>query len=138
MLPITIGTTTTTKFGTNPHSGFAANRHWVFYYSSSTTFVCRSSKDLVNWSKDKLILEPELSWEKEEKPVVRNACVLKLPNGKFRLYYAAGYGFLKECEYSEPLYVSFAESEDIKGPYKKFAQPVISPNKKDVSSSLTH
>jgi len=55
MLPITIGTTTTTKFGTNPCLGFAANRHWVFYYSSSTTFVCRSSKDLINWTDEVVI-----------------------------------------------------------------------------------
>jgi len=105
--------------------------HGYWFSDKGCSIVMRYSKDLVNWSKDELILEPELSWEKEEKPVVRNACVLKLPDGKFRLYYAAGYGFLKECEYSEPLYVSFAESEDIKGPYKKFGQPIIFPNKKD-------
>jgi len=106
---------------------------WYLFYTKydeqSNTVICmRESQDLEKWSNKYILLKPELPWEKEGKPVqVRNPCLIKI-EGKYRLYYSAGTVWLKDCGYEEPKYISFAEAEDIHGPYKRYGKPIIKPD----------
>jgi hypothetical protein len=104
--------------------------HW--FVKGESAIVCRSSKNLKSWTEDRVVLRPTFDWEKEGgKAVVRNACVVKLPDKTYRLYYASGYGWLDDCGYEEPLYNGVAFATNITGPYRKHDEPVIGPNGDD-------
>ncbi len=107
--------------------------HGPWFIEGECCIAVRSSKDLKNWTKDEVILRPGLPWEKESfrsRPVVRNACITKTPEG-YRLYYASGEVLLPDCGYEEPVYNGVAFSNNIMGPYKKHPLPVIGPNPDD-------
>ncbi len=93
----------------------------------------RHSPDLENWSDPEPILFPELDWEKEYMPVcytaiqVRNPNVVKLGQGKFRMYYSGGTIMLPHCNYEEPKYVSFADAPTPLGPWTRHGEPILSP-----------
>lgn len=104
---------------------------WYMLYTKYTSFyniICvRSSEDLVDWSEETALIIPDLSWEIEgPKCQVRNPCLIKVDN-IYRLYYSGGTIWLDDCGYEEPKYISFAESENILGPYKKYGEPIICP-----------
>ncbi len=137
------------RLDTNPLFMFYDGGKWILYYTAvvrkntelfekykcANMIRARYSEDLINWSEDIDILYPELDWEKEHKPFnsdfneVRNPCMVKLPNGKYRLYYSAGIVKLLDCGYEEPKYISFAESDSPFGPFVKYGKPIISPDK---------
>ena len=125
------------KPGWNPFVVKEGNTFYMFHHGGwfikgEWIIVCRSSKDLKIWTEDKIVLRPTLDWEKEGgRSVVRNACIVKLPDKTYRLYYAAGYGFLNDCGYEEPLYNGVAFAKNITGPYKKHPDPIIGPNPDD-------
>lgn len=106
------------------------------YGPISTYIAMRSSRDLINWSDPEPILFPELSWEREYMPVcytaiqVRNPCVVKLPNGIFRMYYSGGTVMLPHCNYEEPKHISFADALTPCGPFIKHGEPVLSPDER--------
>ncbi|HDN97775.1 MAG TPA: glycosyl hydrolase family 43 [bacterium] len=109
------------------------NGKWYIFYAkadkNSSMVICgRESEDLENWSDENVILKPELEWEMEGKRIqVRNPCLIKTGN-IYRLYYSAGTIWLDDCGYEEPKYISFAESENIFGPYRKYGEPIIKPD----------
>ncbi|KYH41613.1 MAG: glycosyl hydrolase, family 43 domain protein [Candidatus Bathyarchaeota archaeon B26-2] len=108
---------------------------WYLFYTkadgeANTTICVRESRDLDKWSDEKEVLEPELSWETEGRCVqVRNPCLLKVGD-TYRLYYSGGTVWFDDCGYEEPKYVSFAEAEDIYGPYRKYGEPIIRPDRR--------
>lgn len=103
--------------------------HGWWFVEGESVIVCRSSKDLKTWSADTVVLRPTVDWEREGgRAVVRNACVVKLPDRTYRLYYASGYGWLDDCGYEEPLYNGVAFAKNITGPYEKHPEPIIGPN----------
>lgn len=138
-----------TRLDTNPLFMFHDADKWILYYSVVVSrdkalyekykvgnmIRARYSEDLVNWSNDIDILVPELDWEMEHDPnqknlfEARNPCMVKLPNGRYRLYYSAGVVKLNDCGYEEPKYISFAESDSPFGPFEKYGKPIISPDK---------
>jgi len=110
---------------------------WIVYYTHISletgvgTIKARTSKDLINWSEPIDILEPELDWEKEgKKKQVRNPCLIKLPNGKYRLYYSGGTVWMHDMGFEEPKYIGVAESDSPFGPFKKRSEPIIRPDEK--------
>ena len=87
------------------------------------------TKDFENFSEPIPLLEPEFEWELEgEYKQVRNPCVIRLPNGKYRMYYCGGVVVLPDLGYEEPKYVSIAESESPMGPFIKYGKPILSPD----------
>jgi len=108
---------------------------WYMFYTKgdgrgNTTICVRESRDLDKWSGEREILKPELGWEREGRRIqVRNPCLLKIGN-VYRLYYSGGTVWFDDCGYEEPKYVSFAEADDIYGPYEKYGEPIIKPDKR--------
>ena len=112
------------------------DRYHLFYQRYSRLkgeIVVRSSKDLLMWTKPTKVLSPSLGWEKEGFPLgtVRNPCILKLPNGKYVLYYSGGLKFLRDAGLSEPRYVGAAIADEISGPFEKFPEPLLGPSERD-------
>jgi len=112
---------------------YRENDVWYLFYTkygaNSYTEIClRESVDLMSWSREHVLLKPELSWENEGRcKQVRNPCLIKIDN-IYRFYYSGGTIWLEDCGYEEPKYISFAEAEDIYGPYKRHGKPILKPN----------
>jgi hypothetical protein len=113
---------------------------WYLYYTRclstmdendvNTVVSVRTSYNLKDWSESADLIIPELEWEREGKKIqARNPCMVILPDGKYRLYYAAGTIWFNDTGYEEPKYISFAESESLMGPFIKYGKPVIAPDK---------
>lgn len=106
---------------------------WYLLYTrrsrGADTVIClRWSRDLERWSEEHVLLEPKLEWELEGRcKQVRNPCLIKVGE-TYRLYYSGGTVWLDDCGYEEPKYVSFAEAEDICGPYRRYGKPILKPN----------
>ncbi len=96
-----------------------------------------SSKDLINWSNPKTILEPYLPWHKEGTKLgsISNPCIIQ-HKGSFRLYYSGGLVYLNDCKFSEPKYIGYAVSDNILGPYISFDAPLITPSVDDPYQNL--
>lgn len=140
-------------FNVNPVFLFHEGDEWILYYSAvlfkepgafekyGCVNIIRAmrSRDLENWSEPVDILTPSLPWELEHDETqknfieVRNPCMIKLPDGRFRLYYSAGTVKLHDCGYEEPKYIGCAEADSPLGPFKKRDMPLISPD-----SALPH
>jgi len=137
------------RMNVNPSFIFNDGDKWILYFSVVLHYEKNSfekyraaniiracySTDLKNWSEPVDVLLPELDWEREydlyqpNRIEVRNPCMCKLKNGKYRLYYSAGTVALHDCGYEEPKYISFAESDSPFGPFKKHSEPIILPDK---------
>lgn len=122
------------------YSPFVFNEYGKFYLFYQTgqiggevKIVCRISEDLESWSDEVTVLGGAFSWERgvRGEPFVRNACVFKKAERLYMLYYSAGYVFLPDTGYEEPLYVGVAHAEDPTGPYRKTSKPVIVPSLSD-------
>ena len=89
----------------------------------------RESEDLLEWSEESKVISPELEWEVEGRKVqVRNPCVVRLADGRYRMYYSGGTVWLEDCGYEEPKYIGFAESNNLAGHYEKNPEPILSPD----------
>jgi len=138
------------QWDVNPLSIFRDGNKWIVYYSAALRrepgavekYGCvnmlraRVSEDLIHWSEDIDILTPSLPWELEHDPEqpdciqARNPCMIKLPDGRYRLYYSAGTIKLHDCGYEEPKYIGFAESDSPLGPFVKHPEPILAPDAK--------
>jgi hypothetical protein len=94
--------------------------------------VMRESGDLQHWSEPKVMLEPDLFWEDMEfRPTCRNACVVRAPDGKFRLYYSGGVKRIPDLGFEEPANIGVAFADAIDGPYIKYPEPLLTPDDND-------
>ncbi len=92
------------------------------------TKICSiRSDDLVKWSRPRNILRPSLPWEGSVAHTNGNPCVLRR-DGEWWLYYSAGFCWLKDCGFPEPLHVGLARADRIDGPYRKLQTPILSPS----------
>ena len=130
----------------NPSFLFHDGEEWVFYftgiadreqqarYGADNFIFARTTRDFEVWSQPEVLLLPELPWEREYDPVgyravaVRNPCMVKLGEGRYRLYYSAGTVKLDKCGYEEPKYISFAEGPTPLGPFVRHGQPILGPD----------
>lgn len=131
---------------TDPLYLFREGGRWYLYYGAVVSrmsglresypdYACfirmKWSENLKDWSEPVDILLPELDWEMEvdqTRAELRNPCMVKLDNGKYRLYYSSGTVHLDDCGYAEPKYISFAESDSLFGPFTKYGEPIIAPD----------
>ena len=87
-----------------------------------------TTKNFEDFSGPYDLLFPEYDWELEGKyDQVRNPCVIRLPDGRYRMYYCGGVVILPDLGYEEPKYVSYAESDSPMGPFVKCGHPILSP-----------
>ena len=95
----------------------------------------RTSSDLVSWSAPRIVLEPSLAWEGRMPAATGNPCLVEGRSG-FLLYYSAAAVFLRDCMFIEPRYVGVAEGDSPEGPFRKRAQPILSPSRDDPYRNL--
>lgn len=87
----------------------------------------RTSRDLRHWSEPRVVLEPELDWERKLGHTCGNPCVLVVEGG-YRMYYSASLVFFRDLGFCEPLYIGVAHADSLAGPYEKLPEPIISPS----------
>ena len=111
-------------------------KRWLVYYTFYTEgkFSCvinaRTSDDLIQWSEPFDIIHPEFTWEMEgERIQVRNPCLVRLSEKRYRLYYSGGTVWMHDMNFEEPKYIGFAESDNVLGPFRKHEEPVLIPDK---------
>ena len=88
----------------------------------------RRSDDLKTWSEPTVVLEPDLPWEMGRMKTTGSPCVVRLDDGRYRLYYNANIVFLPDCKFPEPLHFGVAEADRPEGPYVKRPEPILSPD----------
>ncbi len=94
----------------------------------SEIYMCKSS-DLVSWSQPERVIGHTRDYEACRTGVAISNPFLIEKDGKFRMYYSCGQTFIKDCGFSEPTHITYAESDF---PYKDFVsreKPIISPDK---------
>ena len=87
------------------------------------------SDDLDTWTEPRPLLTQSRDYEKSGKNTALSNPFLTRFNDKYRLYYSCGLTFIKDCGFSEPTHISYAESDSITGSYTARRTPVISPDK---------
>lgn len=122
---------------------FSDGERWIQYYTATTAFMedqslrkkygtiirARTTTDFKTWSEPVDLIFPELPQEREGKSKeARNPCVIKLPDGRYRMYYSAGMVHLEDAGYGEPKYIFYAESDHALGPFVKHEEPILSPD----------
>ncbi len=122
--------------GFSPYIYPLNGKFYLFYQINGNPERCwlvmRETEDLKTWSEAKVILEPDLPWEDEEyRPTCRNACVVKDPEGGFRLYYSGGVRLIPDLGFEEPANIGVAYADSIGGPYTKRPEPLFIPDKED-------
>lgn len=88
-----------------------------------------TSTDLKNWSEPRTIIDNTRDYMSGERGVSISNPFLAGENGKYRLYFSAGLTFIKDCGFSEPTYISYADSASLDGEFVPAEQPIISPDK---------
>lgn len=87
------------------------------------------SDDLNSWTEPRPLLTQSREYEKSGKNTALSNPFLVEINNKYRLYYSCGLTFIKDCGFSEPTHISYAESDSITGTYTARKAPIISPDK---------
>lgn len=87
-----------------------------------------TSKDLVTWSEPKVVVGFDRDYMDGEKGTsISNPFLTKFGN-LYRLYFSAGLTFIKDCGFSEPTHISYAESESLTEGFLALEEPIISPD----------
>lgn len=122
---------------------FADGDRWIQYYTATTHMMddkelrkkygtiirARTTTDFETWSEPVDLIYPELPLEREgPSKEARNPCVVKLPDGRYRMYYSAGMVHLEDAGYGEPKYIFVAEADSPMGPFVKREEPVLAPD----------
>ncbi len=94
----------------------------------SEIFVTESD-DLVTWTKPVPVIQQTRPYESDERGQAISNPFLTKNDDKYRMYYSCGQTFIKDCGFSEPTHISFAESEKITTDYISREKPIISPDK---------
>ncbi len=100
-------------------------------YGKNVAYIiqARVSEDLEEWSDPVDILTVDKPWEEVgPEKCVRNPCMVRLPNGRYRLYYSGGSVLLPHCNYPEPLHIGVAESDSPLSGFVKRDEPILSPD----------
>lgn len=94
----------------------------------SEIFMCKSA-DLSSWTEPQCVISHTRDYEACDTGVAISNPFLIEKDGKFRMYYSCGQTFIKDCGFSEPTHVTFAESESADSGFVSREKPIISPDK---------
>lgn len=87
------------------------------------------SDDLKNWSVPFPVITKSRPFEVcKLGQSISNPFLIKTASG-YRLYYSCGLTYIKDCGFSEPTYVSYAESDSPTDGFVSRERPIISPDK---------
>ncbi|MCQ2409769.1 MAG: hypothetical protein MJ068_04425 [Clostridia bacterium] len=91
------------------------------------------SRDLVNWTEPVTVIDYTEDYQKtpEGGHSISNPYLIKTDDGRYRIYYSCGLTFIKDCGFSEPTYISYAESEKYDTCYTSAKEPIIKPDVHD-------
>ena len=92
-----------------------------------SVIAARRSDDLLTWSEPRVVLAPQFPWEGKGLRTNGNPCLVK-HDGRYRLYFSAGWVFLRDCLFLEPRHIGVAESDAVEGPYAKRPEPLLGPS----------
>ncbi|MBQ8183451.1 MAG: hypothetical protein IJ025_06105 [Clostridia bacterium] len=87
------------------------------------------SRDLINWSKPKLVIANTREYEKSDRGTAISNPFLLQENDCNRLYYSCGMTYIDDCKFCEPTHISYAQSKHITDDYVSAEHPLISPDK---------
>ncbi len=90
---------------------------------------CTESEDFSSWSAPYPVIKKTRPFEQAGKGYAISNPFLIKKDDTYRLYYSCGQTFIKDCGFSEPEHISFAESKDISKGYISRTAPIISPDK---------
>lgn len=85
------------------------------------------SKDLISWTEPVRVIKADRTYMIDKQGISVSNPFLIEKDGKYRLYFSAGLTYLKDCKFSEPTHISYAESDSPDGPFVTREQPVLSP-----------
>ncbi len=94
----------------------------------SEIYMCKST-DLKVWSAPERVIAHTRDYEASKTGIAISNPFLIKKDGKYRMYYSCGLTFIKDCGFSEPTHISFAESEFPEKDFVSREKPVISPDK---------
>ncbi len=125
--------------GLRPHL-FHEDGLWFLTYEKlepplGGSIEMRTSTDLFEWSAPRTILRPTLDWHGSVLKRVGNPCLLKVKD-EYRLYYSAGHVLLRDCAFTEPVYVGLARAADPNGPFEPDEEPQLGPGPDDPHRNL--
>lgn len=96
----------------------------------------RTSRDLVAWSPETVVLHPSLPWHGNELgEAVGNPCVVRDGDG-VTLYYSASLVHVPDCGFNEPLHIGRATARTLDGPWSLDPTPIVSPHPEDPRCNL--
>lgn len=117
--------------GIRPYIVREDDTYYLFYEKPAglrgSVIAVRQSRDLLGWSDPRVVSSPEFPWEGKRLRTNGNPCLVR-HEGRWRLYFSAGWVFLHDCLFIEPRYIGVAESDHILGPYIKRPEPLIGPS----------
>ncbi len=87
-----------------------------------------TSKDLESWTKPTLIIDNVRDYMSDSRGVAISNPFLTKFGDKYRLYFSAGQTFIKDCGFSEPTYISYAESDSLANGFTPLEKPILSPD----------
>ncbi len=137
------------QFNVGPTYMFRDKERWILYtstviyrdmraqgraedtYGERVSYIiqARTSENFEEWSEPTDVILVDLPWERVGPEFcVRNPCMVRLPNGRYRLYYSGGSLNLDICNYPEPLHIGYAESDDPISGFVKRSEPILSPD----------
>lgn len=127
-----------------PNINYINGRYYLFYertrtllgnaltllnakWKSNIYFV--QSVDLDAFTKPRPVITCTRPYEVSDRgQSISNPFLLRIDD-KYRLYFSAGLTYIEDCGFSEPTYISYAESRHIHDDYEALMQPIISPDK---------
>ncbi len=132
------------KRAMRPDINFIDGRYYLYYERTRPVLLnalsmvgvkwyseiyCTNSDNLFEWSEPKRVIRHTRDYEKCDLGTAISNPFLIEENGKYRLYYSCGQTFIKDCGFSEPTHISFAESEFPDKAFVSRSEPIISPDK---------
>ena len=94
----------------------------------SEIYMCKSA-DLEVWTEPQLVIGHTRDYEACKTGVAISNPFLTEIDGKYRLYYSCGLTFIKDCGFSEPTHITFAEGSLPDKGFVSRKTPIISPDK---------
>ncbi len=94
----------------------------------SEIFMCKSA-DLKSWTEPQCVISHTKDYEACHTGVAISNPFLIENSGKYRMYYSCGQTFIKDCGFSEPTHITYAESDFPDHGFVSRDIPIISPDK---------
>lgn len=88
----------------------------------------RTSRDLAAWGPPRVLIEPSLPWQIDERlgSSVGNPCLVR-DGARWLLYFSASLAYVPDCGFDEPRFIGVATAASPDGPFAVAPRPIIDP-----------